>query len=133
MCKPSSDSEVWTRMGMQHACADGARSPRCRTGTMSESDGGSTQCSNWQCASAESAASVAEAGSFSASSSAGTISAISGLRITEPTDSSAAAAASRTYIAEDHGHNRCRIGRCPAFTSFCGAHRWRVSLLRRRS
>mmetsp|Transcript_14366 Transcript_14366/g.46964 ORF Transcript_14366/g.46964 Transcript_14366/m.46964 type:complete len:237 (+) Transcript_14366:549-1259(+) len=82
------------------ACADGALSPRCNTGTMSDRLGASTQCSNWQWARADSAASVAVAGSRRADRRAGTISAISGLRMTEPTEPSAKPAASRTFACE---------------------------------
>mmetsp|Transcript_41664 Transcript_41664/g.69326 ORF Transcript_41664/g.69326 Transcript_41664/m.69326 type:complete len:301 (-) Transcript_41664:343-1245(-) len=51
---------------------------------MSASDGGSTQCSNWQCARASSASAVWAAGSDKACSNVGTSNAISGFRMTEP-------------------------------------------------
>ena len=54
------------------ACAPRSRRPRCKTGTMSASDGGSTQCSNWQWASASSAAPVRVDGSERARSRTGT-------------------------------------------------------------
>ena len=82
------------------ACAARSRRPRWRTGTMSESDGGSTQCSNWQCASASSAAVVCFAGCESAASSVGTIAPISGFLITAPTPARAAFAPSWTRGCE---------------------------------
>ena len=48
------------------ACAARSLRPRWSTGTMSASEGGSMQCSNWQCARASSAPGVALPGSASA-------------------------------------------------------------------
>ena len=85
---------------LRFPCAERSRNPRCSTGTMSASEGGSTQCSNWQWASASMAAPVLVLGSLSAASSVGTSCAISGFLMTAPTEPSAALAPSLTFGCE---------------------------------